>query len=110
MLLKPIDLTPAESASGQQLAHPDRDDLMGVAFLSLVSVTLLAGKEDNWEIEKEMIDRDSSVKTTKRLMIINLRAELASKDWCDKEKDACMLTYIFTEKILLTVARAFFFE
>ena len=54
-LLKPIDLTPAESASGQQLAHPDRDDLMGVALLSLVSVTLLAGKDDNWEIEKEMI-------------------------------------------------------
>ena len=32
-LLKPIDLTPAESASRQQLAHPDRDDLMGVALL-----------------------------------------------------------------------------
>ena len=35
-LLKPIDLTPTESASGQQLAHPDRDDLIGVALLSLV--------------------------------------------------------------------------
>ena len=51
-LLKPIDLTPAESASGQQLAHPDRDDLMGVLKpigtpMPIVSVTLLAGKDDN---------------------------------------------------------------
>ena len=35
----------------------NRSNTGGVAFLAIPSVTLLAGKEDNWEIEKEMIDR-----------------------------------------------------
>ena len=54
-LLKPIDLTPAESASGQQLAHPDRDELANGRGTPIPSECNTAGRK-GWqlrEIEKE---------------------------------------------------------